>query len=76
MQLVCRGCKFGIVLPVSSGGAWCYNPSSEAGEKAFAKITAKEVFFMLEDRVGDICLGTRNIELYRYDRKTLTNFSG
>lgn len=65
---------YGKFVGDTLGGVWCYR-QSEAGEKAFTKITAKEVFFMLEDRAGNIWLGTRNTGLYRYDGKTLTNFS-
>jgi streptogramin lyase len=66
---------YGQIVGDTLGGVWCYKPSSEAGDKAFTKITAQEVSFMLEDRVGNIWLGTRNTGLYRYDGKTLTNFS-
>jgi ligand-binding sensor domain-containing protein len=66
---------YGQFVGDTLGGVWCYKQSSEAGEKAFTKITSKEVFFMLEDTAGNIWLGTRNTGLYRYDGKTLTNFS-
>jgi len=36
-------------------GVWCYKQPSEAGEKAFTKITTKEVFLMLEDVAGNKC---------------------
>ena len=57
------------------GGAWRYTPSSEAGEKAFTKITSREVSFMMEDRTGNIWFGMRNTRLYRYDGKAFTSFS-
>ena len=66
---------YGTVVGDTLGGVWCYKPASEAGEKAFTKITAREVSFMLEDRTGSIWLGTRNTGLYRYDGKTLRCFS-
>ncbi|HEY4108742.1 ligand-binding sensor domain-containing protein [Puia sp.] len=66
---------YGKYVGDTLGGVWCYKQSSEAGEKAFTKITANEVSFMLEDKAGNIWLGTRNTGLYRYDGKTLTNFS-
>ncbi len=66
---------YGKFVGDTLGGVWCYKQSSEAGEKVFTKITAKEVSFMLEDRAGNIWLGTRNTGLYRYDGKTLANFS-
>jgi len=66
---------YGEFLGDTLGGVWCYKQSSKSGEKAFTKITVKEVFFMQEDMVGNIWLGTRNTGLYRYDGKTLTNFS-
>jgi len=65
---------YGNFVGDTLGGVWCYK-QSEAGEKAFTKITSKEVFFMLEDMVGNIWIGTRNTGLYRYDGKTLTNYS-
>jgi Two component regulator propeller len=65
---------YGTFVGDTLGGVWCYKPSSGAGEKAFTKITAKEVFFMLEDRAGNIWFGTRNTGLYRYDGKVFTNF--
>ena len=66
---------YGKFVGDTLGGLWCYKRSSETGENAFTKITTKEVFFMLEDPAGIIWLGTRNTGLYRYDGKTLTNFS-
>jgi ligand-binding sensor domain-containing protein len=65
---------YGQIVGDTLGGVWCYKPSSEAGEKAFTKITAREVSFMLEDSTGNIWLGTRNTGLYRYDGKAFTNF--
>jgi ligand-binding sensor domain-containing protein len=57
------------------GGMWCHKHSSKTDEGGFTKITSKEVFFMLEDTAGNVWLGTRNTGLYRYDGKTLINFS-
>jgi ligand-binding sensor domain-containing protein len=65
---------YGKFVGDTLGGVWCYK-QSESGEKAFTKITTKEVFLILEDMAGNIWLGTRNTGLYRYDGKTLTNFS-
>lgn len=58
------------------GGLWGSNSTTNnLAEKTFSKITNIEVFFMLEDKDHNLWLGTRGTGLYRYDRKTLTNFS-
>lgn len=49
--------------------------------KSFTKFPAKNglgdysVWSMVEDRAGNIWIGTRNIGLYRYDGKTFTDFT-
>ncbi len=58
------------------GGLWHSNTSvTNATEKTFAKISNREVFFMLEDKDNNIWFGTRGMGLYKYDRKTLVKFS-
>ncbi len=58
------------------GGLWYSSISeSNSNELSFTKVFNKEVCFMLEDKDNAIWFGTRNMGLYRYDRKTLTPFS-
>ncbi|MFM9943743.1 MAG: two-component regulator propeller domain-containing protein [Bacteroidia bacterium] len=58
------------------GGLWHSNiSSSNPTEKTFTKIFNKEVYFILEDKDNNIWFSTRNMGLYRYDRKILTKFS-
>jgi ligand-binding sensor domain-containing protein len=59
----------------SEGGIWLYDG------KTFKNFTSADgtskyfVWNMLEDRKGNIWIGTRNTELYKYDGKTFTKFS-
>jgi ligand-binding sensor domain-containing protein len=58
------------------GGLWQSTISaSNPTERTFTKIFNKEVYFILEDKDNNIWFSTRNMGLYRYDRKTLTKFS-
>jgi ligand-binding sensor domain-containing protein len=58
------------------GGLWHSTISaSNPTEKTFTKIFNKEVYFIFEDKDNNIWFSTRNMGLYRYDRKTLTKFS-
>ena len=68
-------CDYGKTVGDTLGGVWCYMPSAITGGSAFTKITAKEVFFMLQDKDNNLWLGTRGTGLYRYDGKTLTNYT-
>lgn len=58
------------------GGLWhsTISASNPTG-RIFTKIFNKEVYFILEDKDNNIWFSTRNMGLYRYDRKTLTKFS-
>lgn len=67
---------YGNNLGDTLGGLWHLNTSIiNATEKTFTKISNREVFFMLEDKDNNIWFGTRGMDLYRYDRKTLVKFS-
>jgi ligand-binding sensor domain-containing protein len=58
------------------GGLWHSNISlGNHTETTFTKIFNKEVYFILEDKDNNIWFSTRNMGLYRYDRKTLTKLS-
>ena len=58
------------------GGLWHSTiSSSNPTEKTFTKIFNKEVYFILEDKDNNIWFSTRNMGLYRYDRKKFTRFS-
>lgn len=54
------------------GGLWY---SSNPAKKPFTKIFNKEVFFIMEDIDRNIWFSTRNMGLYRFDRKTITQYS-
>ena len=67
---------YGKVRGDTLGGLWHSNiSSSNPSEKTFTKIFNQEVYFILEDKNNNIWFSTRNMGLYRYDRKTLTKFS-
>jgi ligand-binding sensor domain-containing protein len=59
----------------SKEGIWRYDG------KTFTNFSTKDgmgkyfVHFMLEDKNGNIWIGTRNTGLYKYDGKNFTNFS-
>lgn len=59
----------------SEGGIWCYD------RKTFKNFSTKDgmskynVWSMLEDREGNIWIGTRNTGLYKYDGTTFTSYS-
>jgi ligand-binding sensor domain-containing protein len=58
------------------GGLWHSTISeNNSNVKTFTKISNKEVIFILEDKENNIWFSTRNMGLYRYDRKNLSEFS-
>lgn len=66
----------------SDGGIWRYNGKVlSTGPASFTNFTTKDglgdysVWCLVEDKVGNIWVGTRNTGLYRYDGKTFTDFS-
>jgi ligand-binding sensor domain-containing protein len=67
---------YGKVEGDTLGGLWYSNISSgNPTETTFTKIFNKEVYFILEDKDNNIWFSTRNMGLYRYDKKTITKFS-
>ncbi len=67
---------YGKEMGDTLGGLWHSTISvSNPTEKKFTKIFNKEVYFILEDKDNNIWFSSRNMGLYRYDRKTLTKFS-
>jgi ligand-binding sensor domain-containing protein len=67
---------YGKDLGDTLGGLWYSTHSAtNTKEKSFTKISNKEVGFILEDKENNIWFGTRNIGLYRFDRKSITKFS-
>lgn len=67
---------YGKEMGDTLGGLWHSTFSeSNPAEKKFMKIFNKEVYFILEDKDNNIWFSTRNMGLYRYDRKTLIEFS-
>jgi len=63
---------YGKELGDTLGGLWY---STNPNDKSFTKISNKEVCFILEDKENNIWFGTRNMGLYRFDRKLVTKFS-
>ena len=59
----------------SEEGIWCYDGKTFKNYNTKDGMSKYFVWFMLEDRDGNIWIGTRNTGLYKYDGKTFTNFS-
>ncbi len=59
----------------NEGGIWCYDGKSFKNYNTNDGISKYSAWSMLQDRNGNIWIGTRNTGLYRYDGKTFTSFS-
>lgn len=59
----------------NEGGIWRYDGKIFRNFNIKDGISKYHVFSMLEDRNGNIWIGTRNTGLYKYDGKTFANFS-
>jgi ligand-binding sensor domain-containing protein len=59
----------------SDGGIWRYDGKSFTNFTTNDGLGRYSVWSMVEDRAGNIWVGTRNNGLYRYDGKTFTSFS-
>ncbi|NVO21586.1 MAG: hypothetical protein HXX13_17930 [Bacteroidetes bacterium] len=59
----------------SEGGIWCYDGHTFKNYNTSDGMSKYFVWFMLEDRTGNIWIGTRNTGLYKYDGITFTNYS-
>jgi len=56
-------------------GIWCYDGKTFKNYNTNDGISKYSVWSMLQDRNGNIWIGTRNTGLYKFDGKTFTNFS-
>lgn len=59
----------------SEGGIWSYDGQTFKNYNTNNGMSKYFVWFMLEDKNGNIWIGTRNTGLYKYDGKTFANFS-
>jgi ligand-binding sensor domain-containing protein len=67
---------YGKYIGDTLGGVWRSNFSDgKTEEQEFTKYSTKEAFFLMEDKVGYIWVGTRNTGLYRYEGEMFTSFS-
>ncbi len=59
----------------SKDGIWAYNGNAFKNYSSEDGMSKYFTWSMLEDRAGNIWIGTRNTELYRFDGKVFTRFS-
>ncbi|MFA6261964.1 MAG: two-component regulator propeller domain-containing protein [Bacteroidia bacterium] len=59
----------------SEGGIWCYDGKTFENFSTQKGLGKYSVWSMLEDRNGNIWIGTRNCGLYRYNGQTFQSFS-
>jgi ligand-binding sensor domain-containing protein len=59
----------------NDGGIWCYDGKIFKNYNTNDGISKYSVWSMLQDRNGNIWIGTRNTGLYKFDGKTFTNYS-
>lgn len=59
----------------NEGGIWCYDGKIFKNYNTNDGISKYTVWSMLQDRNGNIWIGTRNTGLYKFDGKAFTNFS-
>lgn len=59
----------------SDGGIWCYDGKSYRNFHTKDGLGEYSVWSMIEDKGGNIWVGTRNNGLYRYDGSCFTSFS-
>ncbi|KAF0199624.1 MAG: Uncharacterized protein FD166_52 [Bacteroidetes bacterium] len=59
----------------NDGGIWCYDGKIFKNYNTNYGISKYSVWSMLQDKNGNIWIGTRNTGLYKFDGNTFTNFS-
>ena len=58
-----------------NGGTWCVNGNSYKLFTTKDGLSHNSVFYIIEDRDGNIWFGTRNTGICRFDGKTFTDFT-
>ena len=61
--------------PEYEGGVWRYDGKTFQNVSKKDGLSLNGVWSVLEDKSGNLWIGTRNTGLYRYDGKTFTHFS-
>jgi ligand-binding sensor domain-containing protein len=59
----------------SEAGIWCYNGKIFNNYQTKDGMSSYFVWFMLEDKMGNIWLGTRNTGLYKFDGSRFFNYA-